>query len=186
MDLMETIYHRRSVRNFAIKPIEKTTIETLLEAAVQAPSAMNSQPWAFAVIQDQQWLKKCSDQAKSFLLSHLEHFPPLRKYEAALGNPSFQIFYNAPALVVIYAKPESPHTVEDSSLAAQNLMLAAHSLGLGTCWIGFATPLLNLPEWKQELGAPPEYAAIAPIIIGYPQTVLPQLEKKSPDIIIWK
>ncbi len=186
MELIDAINNRRSIRNYKNQVVEKSAIDKILQAAVQAPSAMNSQPWAFAVIQNSELLQMYSDRAKGYLLSALEKNPLLIKYRAVLSKPDFNIFYNANTLIIIYAKPEGPHPVEDCCLAAQNLMLAAHSLGLGTCWIGFASALLNLREVKNELGVPEEYIATAPIIIGHPQSAVPDIPKKAPEIIFWK
>lgn len=186
MELMEAINSRRSIRNYTEQKVDKVIINELLQAAVQAPSATNSQPWVFAIIQDQERLRQYSDRAKALLLSVLDKSPTLIKYRAMLSKPDFNIFYNANTLIVIYAKPEGPHPVEDCCLAAQNLMLTAYGSGLGTCWIGFANGLLNLPEIKQELGVPEEYVAAAPIIVGYPQSAVPGVPKKTPEIIFWK
>lgn len=186
MDLLEAIYNRRSVRNYADNQVDKTTIEKLLAAAVQAPSAMNSQPLSFAVIQNSDLLHDYSDRSKKLLLNSLDRIPQLTKYKAALENPDFNIFYNAKTLIIIFAKLTGLHAAEDCCLAAQNIMLAAHSLGLGTCWIGFARPFLNLPEIKQELSIPAEYEAVAPLIVGYPQINPPAIPKKAPEILFWK
>jgi nitroreductase len=186
MELLEAINTRRSVRSYADTKVDKETIEKLILAATQAPSAMNTQPWAYAVIQDAALLKDYSDRAKLFLLKSLDRIPLLTKYKAAFENPGFNIFYNAQSLVIIFAKAEGLHNAEDCCLAAQNLMLTAHNLGLGTCWIGFARPFLNLPDVKEELRIPADYETVAPIIVGYPQINPPAVPKKSPEIIFWK
>ncbi len=186
MNLMEAIENRRSVRSYTDKKVERAALEQLLAAAVKAPSASNSQPWAFAVIQDAALLKQYSDRAKSLLLTVISPDSPLAKYRAMLANPDFNIFYNAGTLVIIYAKPGGLESRGDCCLAAQNLMLAAHGLGLGTCWIGFAKALLDQPELKKELGVPAEYAVVAPIIVGYPQGRIPQLTRDEPQILFWK
>ena len=77
-----------------------------------------------------------------------EHFRTL------LDTPDFHIFYHAPVLILISVIGEGPWIVEDCSLAAENLMLAAYAEGLGTCWIGFAQGFLNTPEGKKVLGLP--------------------------------
>lgn len=186
VELKDAIYHRRSIRKYKPQQVSKDDIRTLMDAAVQAPSASNSQPWAFAVIQDQGILNNYSDQAKKLLLEQIDSYPPLAKYRTALSNPGFDIFYGAPTLLIIYAKPVGPHPEGDCCLAAQNIMLAAHSMGLGTCWIGFAHPLLNSDEIKQALGAPTDYTAVAPLIIGYPDGNMPAIRKKEPEIICWQ
>jgi nitroreductase len=185
MDLNKAINNRRSVRHYSAKKVAKETLDTLLRSAVQAPSASNSQPWAFAVIQDADLLKRYSDKAKSLLLTRSDEQPLLAKYRGMLSQTDFNIFYNAGTLVIIYAKPEGSHPEGDCCLAAQNLMLAAYDQGLGTCWIGFAVFLLNQPEIKAELGVPKEYTAVAPVIMGYPQGDIPRLSRKEPEILFW-
>ena len=186
MELKQAVHTRRSIRNYSPEPVSREQVSEILNAAVQAPSAMNSQPWAFAIIQDAAYLKTLSERSKAFLLSVMENMPVLEKYRPAMTNEEFNIFYNASTLIIIYAKPEGPHPEEDCCLAAQNIMLTTHDLGLGSCWIGFARPLLNQPELKKELGIPAEYTAVAPLIIGYPAGKSVDLPKKEPEILFWK
>ncbi|QDR80910.1 nitroreductase [Sporomusa termitida] len=187
MELQAAITSRRSVRSYTTTQVDRPTIEKLLQAAIQAPSAMNSQPWAYAVIQDAALLQAYSERSKQFLLTLLEQVPKLNKYKTALANPAFNVFYNAQSLVIIFAKSQDPQNYEDCCLAAQNLMLTAHSLTLGTCWIGFARPFLNLPAVKEELAIPVGFEAVAPIIVGYPQiSNPPAAARKPPEILFWK
>ena len=186
MELMEAINNRRSVRNYTNEKVANNIIEELLQAAVQAPSAMNTQPWAYAVIQDDILLKEYSTRTKQYLLNSIDKMPRLDKYKPMFENPDFNIFYNAGSLIIILAKAEGSHTAEDCCLAAQNLMLTAHSKGLGTCWIGFARFLLNLPDVQEEIGIPSGYTVVAPIIVGYPQGNPPAVPKKAPVILFWK
>jgi nitroreductase len=185
LELLDAIYSRRSVRKFSNQPVQRKLIETLLNAAVQAPSASNSQPWAFLVIQDSAVMRDLSDKSKQELLDNMENIPGLVRYRALLSNKDFNIFYNAPALVVILAKPAGMHPNEDCCLAAQNFMLAAHDLNLGTCWIGFAVAALNASETKKALKIPEAYQVVAPIIIGYPESPLQFMAKNMPEIVNW-
>ena len=182
MDLITALETRRSVRNYQDRGVDRDTIEKLITLATQAPSAMNSQPWAFVAITDKARLKEYSTRAKALLLSNMDMHPLMEKYRRALSKKSFNIFYNAPALVVIYAKPEGPEPESDACLAGQNFMLAAHNEGLGSCWIGFSRELLDTREFKAELGIPEEYVAAAPMIIGYPATNPPAVARKDPEI----
>lgn len=187
MNTIDAIYTRRSVRKYQDKPVDKATVEKLLDATVQSPSAMNAQPWTFCIIQDADLLLDISNRTKAYLLSILEQRPLLEKYRSAFESPDFNIFYDASTLVIICAKPgESPDPVTDCCLAAENLMLAAHDFGLGTCWIGFARAYFNLPEAKQSAGIPDEYTVTAPIIVGYPDGESPAREKNQPEILFWK
>ena len=183
---MQAIKTRRSVRKYLDKPVSKETIEQLIEAAVLAPSAMNCQPWAFGVIQGKDKLKGYSDQAKAFILENLDKFPILSRYKDTLSNPESNLFYGTSTLLIIYSKNVGPNPRVDCALAAENVMLAARSMGLGTCWIGLSIALLNSPEAKKELGVPEDYDVVAPIIIGYPDGEMPPTPRTAPEMLFWK
>ena len=186
MELMEAIYNRRSVRFYTEETVDKDTIEKLIKAGIQAPSAMNVQPWAFGVIQDKALMQKISDDTKAYLLASISAKPYLERYRQIFSDPEFHVFYNAPALIITFAKTEGPNASCDCTLAAENIMLAAHSLGLGSCWIGFAQMSLNTPELKEQLGIPKEYTIVAPLIIGHPSKTSAAVIKREPEILFWK
>ena len=186
MDLIEAIYARRSVRRYQARPVEQPVLEELLRAAAQAPSAMNSQPWAFGIITGADRLRTLSDRAKAYLLERIEQFPMLERYRNMLANPATNLFYGAPALVMLYAKPAGPQPQMDCCLAAQTLMLAAHGAGLGSCWIGLAAFLCSSPEMMREFAVPDGYTLVAPIIIGYPDGAVPVPPKDSPEVLFWE
>ena len=112
--------------------------------------------------------------------------PKVRVYADMLSNEAFNIFYDAGTLVVIGVRERTAFSEADGWLAAQNLMLTACEAGLGTCCIGFAVSVLNLPDVKQELGIPAEGAVIAPIIVGYPSSSAPHVARKEPYISSWR
>ena len=186
MELMDAIYGRRSVRVFKSDPVERRQIEMLIDAANQAPSKMNSQPWAFAVIQDRQLLEDYSQRGKEHLLKAYGEEPLMDRYREDLSNPAFNIFYGAGTLIIIYASSEGLLPEEDCCLAGQNLMLAAHGSGLGTCCIGWARPFLALPETKTELGIPEELTPVLPIIVGVADAAVPAPPREVPRIVVWK
>ncbi len=184
MDLMEAIYSRRAVREFTEEPVDDKTLRQIIDAAIQAPSAVNEQPWLFSVVLNKELLSRISREAKTYmikttpagLLSHSHHFQEI------LNDPKFDIFYHAPALIVISAVAKSPWVVEDCALAAENLMLAARALGLGTCWIGFSQGWLGTTEGKAALNLPAIYLPVAPIIVGHPKSLPPSVVRKEPQI----
>ena len=183
MELNEAISGRRSIREYTEEAVDERTIRRLIDAAVQAPNAVNQQPWAFTVVRNQAVLARISRGAKSHMLAnmpaadaHSEHF------HTVLSDPAFHIFYHAPVLIVISAHAPGPWIVEDCALAAENMMLAAYGSGLGSCWIGFAQTYLNTPGGKSLLGLPAAWVSVAPVIIGYPKALPPAKPRNEPQV----
>lgn len=186
MDLTDAIYTRRAVRHYTEAPVPTTAIEHILKAALQAPSAINQQPWAFGIVRGREQLQRMSVRAKDYMLASLPRDLALHHMADELSRPEFNVFHDAGTLIVVYAKPARFHPIEDCCLAAQNLMLAAHGLGLGTCPIGLVRPWLDLPEIKNELGVPIRYLAVMPIIIGWPVGPTPPTPRREPEIVFWR
>jgi nitroreductase len=185
MDILHAIYHRRSVRQFTEVPVHPAMVNDLLKAAIQAPSATNQQPWAFVVIQGRTRLDHYSERAKAHLLAILPELLVLHQRADDLASTDYHVFHHAGTMVAICAKPALHHPEEDCYFAAQNLMLAAHAMGLGTCPIGFARPWLNLPEIKAELGIPARYKVVVPLAVGWPAAVPPAPPRGEPDVVKW-
>jgi nitroreductase len=182
MDINEAISGRRAARDFTAQAVDDETIRRLIDSAVRAPSASNEQPWTFTVVRDQALLDRVSDEAKSYLLATLPAGPDSGRRRASLTDDSFQLFYHAPVLIVISGSAPRPWVAEDCALAAQNLMLAAYSVGLGTCWIGLARGYLNTAEGKNALGLPASWVPVSPIIVGYPKVQTPPVARREPEI----
>jgi nitroreductase len=185
MNVRDAIFTRRSVRQYSAMPVDRAMIEQLLLAATQAPSATNAQTWAFGIIQGAERLRAYGERAKAALLREFDNLSMPERYREMLSDPNFHIFYDAPALIIIYATP-GLHPEGNCCLAAENLMLAAWDVGLGTCWIGFAQLFFNSPEAKKELGVPTESTAVAPLIVGYPAGDLTPVPKNPPAVLYWK
>ncbi len=196
LSALDVIFTRRSVRAYTSKQIEPATSRSLLDVAVHAPTALHAEPWAFVVIQDKATLARYSARAKGFWAQEPGHYRDLHAagdlamaeaFAARFASPDFDIFYDAGTLIVICVKPLGPFVAADAWLAAENLMLAACALGLGTCCIGSAVPVLNSSDVKVELGIPPEIEAIAPIIVGVPASrpAPAAVRRKDPQILSW-
>lgn len=185
MNVTEAFFARRSVRAYAPRVVDEATIHSLLRAAVQAPSAENAQPWAFAIVQDTAQLKRYSDQAKKMLLDDAASEAKVHRYEELLRNESFNIFYDAGTLIVICATERGPYSDANCWLAAQNLMLAACDVGLGSCCVGFAIPVLNTRAAKDDLHLPMSGAAVAPIIVGFASVLPPPVVRREPEVLTW-
>jgi nitroreductase len=184
--LMDAIFHRRAVRSYDSRPVGKETVDKLLAAAVQAPSAMNQQPWGFAVFHGDQRLRAYSERAKLHLVATYPTTWELHSRSELYENPGYDLFHGATTLIVIYANSGRLQPAEDCCLAAENLMLAAYGLGLGSCPIGFARPWFNLLETKRELGVPDHYTAVFPVVIGYPAGFTCVPPRDEPNVISWK
>jgi nitroreductase len=179
---MEAIFGRRSVRDYLPDPVPQEAIIRLIEAAIQAPSAINQQPWRFVVIRDRSLLEQISRDAKKHMLSAASTWRLPAHLSEKLADPAFNLFYHAPALIVIAAPSVGPWIVEDCALAAENLMLAAHGDGFGACWIGLAQSWLATPKGKDMIGLPQTHVPVAPIIVGIPKTPAPTVPRKPPEI----
>lgn len=182
MELLQAINGRRSVREYTDEPISDTLLRELIDAAIQAPSAINQQPWCFVVVKKPSLLAHISDQAKIHLLK-ASLGAPAHPFRDMLSDPKFHIFYHAPVLVVIAAAEPSDWAVEDCALAAENLMLAAYGAGLGTCWIGFAQHWLGTADGKAALGLPTSCTPIAPIVVGRTRRQPAPAPRKAPNIL---
>jgi nitroreductase len=186
--LLKAIYARHSVRTYAPTPLDSATVQSLLDAAVHAPTAMHEEPWAFAVVQDHALLQRLSDLAKPLFVEEVRH----RNAHGASHSfdhfirPDFNIFHGADTLIIICAKPSGPFIAADCWLAAENLMLAASAVGLGSCVIGSAVAALNIHKVKAEIGIPDEYTVIAPVVVGVPGGETTPAARKEPMILSWK
>ncbi len=163
METLEAIRTRRSVRKFLDRPVEPEKLRTVLEAARMAPSWANMQCWRFVVVQDPQVRARISE------LSHVEEFFAAASYKT---NPARKGLAQAPVVIVACADPgrsgqvrDTPYYLADIGIAAENLMLAAHDVGLGTVFVGVfdergIADLLDVPAGIRIVGLFP---------LGYPQ-----------------
>lgn len=191
---IDAIHRRRSVRSYLPDSVDEATVRWLLDAAVHAPTGMHTEPWEFVVVQDREIMRRISDRAKAMAVAEATaHRELLRAPGAApsgrllahLSDSDFNIFYDAGTLIVICAERVSEFVDADCWLAAENLMIAASAIGLGTCCIGFALPALHTAEIEHDLGIPDDTKAVAAIILGIPRGVTPVVTRKPPRILRW-
>jgi len=182
MELQHAIYTRRATREFTSAAVDRPTLLRLIDAAIQAPSAVNEQPWSFTVVEDKEVLEQISRESKAHNLRTPPKEIPSHRVLELLRDPGFDIFYGAPALIVISSVVENQWAVENCALAAENLMLAACAESLGTCWIGFAQMWLATPAGKATLHVPPAWLPVAPIIVGHPKSPPAPVPRKPADV----
>ena len=182
--LDELLKNRRSIRKFKNKCVHPELIHTIIHDSTMAPSSGNEQPWQYIVISNRSVLNEISQDCKQTLLRRIADNPNdyASKYKPLLINEEYNIFYNAPALVIIVGSNKLKNTEINCTLAASYLMLSAVAHGLGTCWISFARFIQN-EKIKEKLGLNGGHLIVAPIIIGYPAKIPQQPNRKPADII---
>jgi len=162
MDTIETIHTRRSIRKYQDRPVPEEFIRKILAAAMMAPSARNTQPWHFVVIDDQEILK-----------------------EASQINPHARMAQNAPVSVLICGDLDLEHPSGywpvDCAAAAENLLLAAHSLGLGAVWTGVYPRDERIEGFRRLFDLPPNVMPHCLIVLGYPAEQPPSNDRYRPD-----
>lgn len=178
--LFETILARRSVRSYSDKQVAPDVLNTLLEAAVWAPTALHKEPWGFVIVQNKTLLETISDLAKPLFIEELKRSGTR---EDILKHTDGNLFYDAGTLIIICGKSNGHQPIADCWMAAENMMLAACSMNLGSCVIASALPAMQLPGIKIKLGIPEGFTAIAPVIIGYPRTKNEPGMRKAPLIL---
>jgi nitroreductase len=176
----ELLKIRRSIRDFTDQPVALELIQTLITESTYAPNGSNDQPWTFAIVRDKAYMKRISDESKKNILARIKADPqsPIARYETMLRHEKFNVFYNAPCLVII-SGPKTKHNIlADCALAASYFMLAAADRGLGTCWINLGS-YIEEPTMRAELGLSDDLLVAAPIIVGYPKQI-PSAPKRKP------
>jgi nitroreductase len=181
--VIDAIKKRRSVRAYEPAPISKDMIDVLIEAGNEAPSAMNSQPWRFVVVQDPEAKKKMLRAAlpnAKKILDLVKDADPERHAAIMkrLEEQEDPIYYSAP--VIIFVIGSGRYADHSCPLACENIMLAAHSLGLGSCWVGFGSMVTDAPEIVSLLDLQPEEKIYGPILVGHPKEYPGRPPKKSP------
>lgn len=166
--MYEDLLTRRSVRKYSDRPVEDEKLDKVLTAGLYAPTGMNNQAPVLVAIRDKATRDKLS------------------RMNAAVMGASGDPFYGAPCVIVVLSDPERMTWVEDGSLVLGNLMNAAHSLGLGSCWIHRAKECFDTPEGKALLrawGVPENYRGVGNCILGYAAEEPEAKPRKSGRII---
>ncbi|MBV8468219.1 MAG: nitroreductase family protein [Burkholderiales bacterium] len=186
MGAWDAINTRSSVRAYSPDRLDRDTIGKLLTAAVRAPTAIHEEQWVFAVIQGKTLLSRLSEQVRAPFAAELEASGSAASLPSKFNDAGFDLFYDADTLILICAEPMGKFVEADCWLAAENLMLAAHASGLGSCVIGSAILGLNQPDIKARVGIPDEVKVVVPVIVGVPAAAVPPSARRAPTIVSWK
>jgi len=185
-DFFEVLKGRRSVRVYSDQPVTDQELEELVEAAILAPNAMNQQVWRFSVVTNRHTLSDVDARIKEIL--HEQDIAGKMKMEglkAALNSPDFSIFYHAPALIVITADKGNPSAMLDCNLAMENIFLAAHAQGLGTCYMGFLFFGRDDAKVRQMLHIPEGHDIMAACCVGHSKMTPEGPPKRNPPQVEW-
>lgn len=182
--IIENINNRRAVRSFLDKPIPEKLIQEIINAGNMAPSGSNVQPWRFVIVQNDSFRQKLVENSvpkyKKFLESASEEFRERRrKRDETTKDP---IYYSAP--LIIFVIGTKGMTAElDCPMVCENMMLAARSLDIGSCWVLFGSFPVDNEEIKQAIELKDGEKVFGPIIFGYPSDGFPAAPDKKPPVV---
>ena len=194
----KVIMERRSIRNFKKDPVPDNLIRRVLEAGRFAPTAGNAQPWKFIIVKDQALIaemERATVRMSKFLMWFVDYnrnafrrifLAPYTKFMTRLMPNKLhpvpfnllqqitaektRVYHNAPVMILLLIdKRGIGNPALDAGICGQNMVLAAHSLGLGTCWIGMMTVLMTNPLWRRKLGVKSPYELTDCIVLGWPK-----------------
>lgn len=167
---LDTIKTRRSIRKYKSDAIPEEILNKIIEAGSYAPSGMGRQPVIILAVTN----KELRDR--------------LSKLNADVMHSTNDPFYGAPVVLVVLAAKNAPTHVYDGSLVMENLMLAAHDLGIGSCWIHRAKEVFEKEEGKEilkSLGIEGDYEGIGNCILGYADGEEPQAKPRKDNFVYW-
>ena len=197
-ELVRLMRSRRSCRNYRQETLSRDLLEDLVKIGITAPSGTNSQKWTFTIFPDRQAVLALGERIGKFFdrLNRLAEKKMLRNFLKAIGRPILddyfrryhdvvadalrqweqkghdRLFHGAPAVIIVGSRPGASCPAEDALLATQNMLLAAHCMGVGTCLVGFAKDALEHDrKLKSSIGIPAEETVYAVIALGYPDEV---------------
>lgn len=167
-ETIKTILNRRSVRSYQSKQITDEELNMILKAGTYAPSAMNQQSSHFTVIQNKEIMNELVTLGKEAI------------------NQDRNPFYDAPTVVLVFAKKDNIAPVQDASLAMENMFLAAASLNIGSCWVNCVNRIFNTKkgkEFQKKIGVSEEYMSVGSSILGYPAEPAKEAAPRKEDFI---
>ena len=172
MEVFDALLNRRSVRRYKPELPAREELEKIAEAGLYAASGKGLQTVKIVIVTNPELIAK------------------LREWNRVIGGWGEDVdpFYGAPALLLVLADRASPNHVYDGALAMGNMMLAAHALGLGSCWINRARQEFDTEEGKEILraiGVEGDYEGIGHCIVGYPEGDAPEAKPRKEHRVYW-
>ena len=172
-DIIENILTRRSIRAFKEVQISEEDLNTILLAGSYAPNGMGMQSWKFTAIQSAVTLKKVNEAIRQTLLT-IPVAPETHPYVVSLiekaKDENADFLYHAPTYILVSNLKDNGNSMPDSALAIGNMMLAAHSLGIGSCWLNQLPGLTHMPLIRKlfiDLNIPGNHNVYGSVVMGY-------------------
>ncbi len=169
-EVIRALVERRSCKSYRPDPVPQELLDEIAMAGTYAPNGRGRQAGKIVILTNPE------------LLAWLEE-----KNAEYRGNPGLHTFYGAPAVLLVLADSTIPTWVEDGSLILGNMLLAAHSLGLGSCWVNRAREEFDAPEGKallEKWGIPTTYRGVGHCIVGYPAVLPKSAAPRKADFIV--
>lgn len=176
-DTLDSIFSRRSIRSYREDPVPSETRDLIVKAGLYAPSARNIQPWHFTVIECPTLIARITEEVRAATIRQ-----EVKRYLEMVKSPRYRVNFGAPMFVIVSADPDSSNCpAEDCALALGNMFLAAHSLGLGSCWINQLGPIADDPVFRSlltQMGVPSPNRIYGSAAFGYRAGAMPDAPKR--------
>ncbi|MBP2640522.1 MAG: nitroreductase family protein [Firmicutes bacterium] len=189
-ETIKSIIERRSFRKFKQEQIADDELNLILLAGSYAPCAGGRQSPVMVVLQDKNMIAKLGKMNKQLFYQNL---PPAFKMKVSSEQPSIadderiiSAFYNAPTVITVFAPKTYHYPIEDCSVMIENMMIAAHSLGIGSCFIGRAAETFETEDGKEiikDWNIGEDYTAVAHCILGYPEGNSPKAKPRKEFVV---
>ena len=191
-EVLESIKNRRSIRNYLPEQIKDKELEIILEAAVYAPTASNEQPWYFTVIQNKEFIDMMDLESKKLMKQDKELMNKINLESKKLVENSsfdgletlnFNIFYQAPTVIVVSGKKSTAYSINDCCAATENMLLVAESIDIGSCWIGSSRFFFQNSKNIEKLNLPEGYEPYYAVSFGYKASNNNKAPKRNKNVV---
>lgn len=180
MRTLEDIINRRSIRTFCKDQITDEQLTIILNAGKLAPSARNSQPWHFTVIQNKELQDWIVNRNKKIMQEKGEVNP-------RMNDANYHNFYHAPTVIIVSGEASNPYHACDCGMATQNIALAAWSLKIGSIVVASVRFAFGDPEFRSKINLPSKFIPLYAIALGYIDGELPTTpSRKTEDVFFIK
>ncbi len=179
-EVLNVIKSRRSVRAYKSDLLKKEELQTIVEAGIYAPTGCNQQPWHFSVVQDRTLLEEVNIKTKQAMTQI-----PVEWISKMGQNDGLDITHKASVLIIVSTQKESASGPVDCTAAMENMMLMAHSIGIGSCWMGFVNLIFKDEELMRRLGVPEGLLPQQAAVFGYKAKEDAPIPQRKLDVVTY-